>query len=527
MGSRPGTAHPAEGLLARNAFYNFLGQATPLLVAVVSIPYVVHGLGPERFGLLSLAWVVLGYFTIFDLGLGRATTKYTAQLVVSGDHERAREVIWTSLVSQLAFGSIGGALLFIASPILVDRVLHVPDALLAETRRTLALVSFAVPLVLVSTSLSGALEGRQRFDLVNAIRGPASAAMYLLPAVGVAFRFDVPHIVLLVIFSRAGAAAALLNGYCRIDPDFWQARPNWRLLPQLLGFGAWLTVSSFLAPILVYFERFALTAAASVEALGYYVAAYEAVTRLWVLPSSVAATLFPVFSQLAETRDQASAGKLMLRAMRIVAFLLAPLTLALAVFGREVTNLWLGWEFARHSAQVLQVLALGVLINSIAHVPYALLQGSGRPDLTAKFHLVELPLHVLATIILVRQFGAVGAAWAWTLRAGVDAALLSWAAVRLTGAQGVVNTGRRALVTGGALVAVAALADYGRSTFFPEHGRLLGLVFAGPTLMAAAYLLASMLLLEDADRHVLRASTLPFVTKSNVDAHHRERSLQL
>jgi O-antigen/teichoic acid export membrane protein len=74
--SRLGTAHPAEGLLARNAFYNFLGQAVPLLAAVVSVPYVIHGLGPERFGLLSLAWVVLGYFTIFDLGLGRATTKF-------------------------------------------------------------------------------------------------------------------------------------------------------------------------------------------------------------------------------------------------------------------------------------------------------------------------------------------------------------------------------------------------------------------------------------------------------------------
>jgi O-antigen/teichoic acid export membrane protein len=64
------------GLIARNTLLNLIGLAAPLLVAILTIPYVVHGLGTDRFGLLSLAWVVLGYFTIFDLGLGRATTKY-------------------------------------------------------------------------------------------------------------------------------------------------------------------------------------------------------------------------------------------------------------------------------------------------------------------------------------------------------------------------------------------------------------------------------------------------------------------
>ena len=57
-------------LLARNALLNLIGQAVLLLVGVVCVPLVIRGLGTERFGLLSLAWVILGYFSIF--GLGRA-----------------------------------------------------------------------------------------------------------------------------------------------------------------------------------------------------------------------------------------------------------------------------------------------------------------------------------------------------------------------------------------------------------------------------------------------------------------------
>jgi len=77
-------------LLARNTLLNFIGQILPLIVGVVTIPFVIQGLGTERFGLLSLAWVVLGYFAIFDLGLGRATTKFVAEALGRGDEKKSR-----------------------------------------------------------------------------------------------------------------------------------------------------------------------------------------------------------------------------------------------------------------------------------------------------------------------------------------------------------------------------------------------------------------------------------------------------
>jgi O-antigen/teichoic acid export membrane protein len=72
-----------------------------------------------------------------------------------------------------------------------------------------------------------------------------------------------------------------------------------------------------------------------------------------------------------------------------------------------------------------------VLLNALATVPYTLIQAAGRPDLTAKFHLIELPLHVVLAWLLVTRFGIAGAALAWTLRMAVDAALLFVAASRL------------------------------------------------------------------------------------------------
>ena len=56
-------------LLAKNAALSLLGQGAPLLIAVVAVPRLIRGLGLDRFGVLSLTWMLVGYFGLFDFGL--------------------------------------------------------------------------------------------------------------------------------------------------------------------------------------------------------------------------------------------------------------------------------------------------------------------------------------------------------------------------------------------------------------------------------------------------------------------------
>jgi O-antigen/teichoic acid export membrane protein len=88
---------------------------------------------------------------------------------------------------------------------------------------------------------------------------------------------------------------------------------------------------------------------------------------------------------------------------------------------------WLDAQFSSEAAPVGEILVVGLWANCLAYVPFALIQGRGRPDLTAKFHLVELLPYLTLLWMAVEWNGAVGAAIAWSLRAWVDAALLFWA----------------------------------------------------------------------------------------------------
>jgi O-antigen/teichoic acid export membrane protein len=95
---------------------------------------------------------------------------------------------------------------------------------------------------------------------------------------------------------------------------------------------------------------------------------------------------------------------------------------------RPFLTAWVGSEIALRSAPVGQIILMGAWVNSLAFIPFSQLQSQSRPDVVAKFHLIELIPFVGILWLGLRVFGLVGGAAAWTLRVAVDAVLLFWAA---------------------------------------------------------------------------------------------------
>lgn len=425
---------PVSGqTLARNTILNFGARLVSLAIAVAAMPYVIHHLGPDRFGLLSLAWIVVGYFALFDLGIGPATTKFVAELLGKGEAEKLPELVWTALASQVCFGFVAGILLAAATPALVSDVLRIPASLQTEARVVFFILAVSFPIDFANGSLQGVLMATQRFDLVNAVAVPSSALTYLVPVGALALGFGLPAIVLGLVVARLAAAAVLFALDARVHPSLAHGiRFNRRLVRSLVGYGGWVTVSGAVGPVLVYFDRFLIGALISIAAVGFYQPPYMISTKLWILPTSLMTTLFPAFSSSAGRGDMEWVGNALIRSLKFLLLLVGPVAVVLVFFAHPILTIWLGPKFAAEGTAALQILAVGVLINSLAQAPSGLLLGIGRPDLTAKFHLAELPVHVVLAWVLVSRFGLAGASLVWTIRVSVDFILLTIAACRVT-----------------------------------------------------------------------------------------------
>jgi O-antigen/teichoic acid export membrane protein len=411
---------------ARNILISLAGAGAPAVLALFAVPRIASTLGTERFGILALVWTVIGYATFLHLGLGRAVARDTAE--AGGGGEGFRATVWSAMAMTLFIGAAGGAALFCFAPSIVA-VLNVPPVLVGEATTAMRVLACAVPFTVSMPVLSGVLEARRRFDLVNAVVVPSSVATYVGPVAVLLFISGlVPPVVVLTV-GRMVAWLAYL-GLCLYEAPELRARPVVRsaVARPLLRYGGWTTVSAAVSPLLVYLDRFVVGAVVSAGAVAYYSTAQEVVLRMGMVSGAVVGVLFPAFARVSEERGRLA--ELLESGVDAVLLLVLPLTLLLAAFSGELLRLWLGPDYAAAGGPVLAWLALGLLLNGLAKVPSTMIQAIGRPDLTARLHVVELPLFVMLLWALVLEFGLEGAAIAWVARVAADAAALYWVAWR-------------------------------------------------------------------------------------------------
>ena len=429
--SKPNLRLVTGPLLARNVVWSLLGTATPLAVAIPAVPKLVQQMGADRFGVLTLCWVLTGYFSLFDLGLGRALTRLLAEKLGRGQDTDIAPLIWTSLLAMALLGCLGGVLLAAVAPWMVRSLLHVPEPIQPETLHAFYVLGAALPIVITSTGLRGSLEAYQRFREVSAIRA-------LLGVV----TFGSPMVVLPFSHSLLAAAVALATGRVLV----WGvnlilclkciprlAQPyhlRFDMLAGLTRYGLWMTVSNIISPVLTYLDRFAIGAMASVAAVAYYATPFEFVTKLVLVPGAMIAVLFPAFST-SFAQDRNLTTRLFESGTKFVFLAMFPAVLMVVAFAHKGLDIWLGAEFAKASTVVVQWLAAGAFVNGLALVPFAQVQAAGRADLTAKLNLAEVPAYVVLLWFLLRHAGIAGAAMAWTVRVTIDCVLLFVIAARL------------------------------------------------------------------------------------------------
>jgi O-antigen/teichoic acid export membrane protein len=412
----------------RNVMLSFFGQVTPILAAIVTMPYLVRMLGTDRVGLLSLVLIAVGYFTILDFGLGRAVTKVISEVIERRDNARVASVFWSAARFQVLMGVAGGLVLILLTPLLVTRLLHIPENLQSEATLCMILSALSLPTILFSSSLVGLLQAAQRFDMAVSVQAPTSVANYVLPVAGAVFWPNLPFVVLILVATRFVSTIFLFRFAVRLFPDVRKLHPFHRQeFLALLKFGGWLTVSSIANPILIYLDRFVIGGLEPVSEVAYYSVPADAVGRLLIIPASLVMVLFPMISA-----SGGHSGRLIPRSLLVVLASLGLPIVAIVIFGNDLMRIWMGQEFATHSGLALRVLAVGVLVNGLAFIPATYLQAAGRPDITAKLNFAELPLHVLVAYYGVKTFGILGAAIAWDLRVLIDALLLFFFSHRLS-----------------------------------------------------------------------------------------------
>ena len=417
----------AARVLAKNTLFNLVTQVGLVIISFLAFPILVNHLTTEGFGLLSLVWVLVGYFSLLDFGVSRAITKFVAEFLARKDDGRIRDITWTSLSIGLALGCTLGLALLLGRGLLLTGVFHASGILREEASISVTAAAVGIPFMLAQGILRGVQTAYQRFDLVNGFQAATGLFQWVGSVVIVLAGGGVKEVVLLTVMTRVVVFAASLAILPLMIPGVFRSVRLWdlTLAKTLLSFGGWVSLSQFTGPLFIYVDRLMIASFMALSAVAYYTVPQEAVNRMLILPLSMTTALYPVMSAWSsDLRESRAAKGMYRRSVKYVSVVMFPLAALCFLFAKEILRLWMGPEFAAQGALPLQIFLVGLMFNAIAQIPVTLLHAYGRPDLPAKFNLIELPVMIGLNVVLIPAFGIAGAASAWAVRVILDCVLL-------------------------------------------------------------------------------------------------------
>lgn len=393
---------------------NVMGSMVSGVAGLLAIPIYLRMFGEAEYGRFIVVWIVVSYFAVFQLGIGRAIANGIAATDDSAVHRDYRAF------GNMCLVTLGGvaAGCFVILHRTVIRVSGGGDLWLSWA--DIGSVSVVIVLNTMASGWMGILEGAQEFAAINILTSVGAVAIQWTPILWcLVYGRSLQQLVLGSALARMVGPAAYVLFKRRVVEWPTSVSHMKGLAVGVLGFGVWSAVGSTVVPLVASLDKIAIAKWAGVGNVPYYSVPFTLCSRLQVVPNSVARVMFPVLS-----RDSTRDGLLRNGAMAVAAVFAMVVVVAMWAM-RWWLVVWVGAQFARSAYVTSVLLCCGMWVNGIGFIPHVYLEAQRRPDVPTKVVLAAMPLYLAGMVIAARSYGIEGVVVAWLcLQLVVTVALL-------------------------------------------------------------------------------------------------------
>ena len=394
------SAPAGKSVLARNTFYAFLGYGITFLVPLFFVPYILHRVGRDAFGVLAVLATVGFWLGRFDFGIWAALPREVASRRAREDRKGLEALASTWFFVDLLFASAILSAIWLAGRSVIPWLL--PASPVKEVYPTLVAIGLQAVLGPLLRHLSGSLEGMQRLDLVQKL----TLVVAPLQVAGLVFFLERGWGIFGValngaIFSGLQIVAVIVllrrSGYpLTLDPSSYRASD----LSRLIGFG-WKLEAHQLVLQGYRSDRLLMSITGLPTVLiGSYQIGASAVDKLAAGVQTLSSSVLSAVSDFAARGERARIVALLMRATKYHGLAAFGLLGFAALFGPEVLLLWTGQSMPE-AVTVVRLMAAGCLFSAIVSCSLAVAAALGRPG----WVLISASAGLLAAVLLYTTVG--------------------------------------------------------------------------------------------------------------------------
>lgn len=362
-------------------------------------------LGPKEYGIYALVLSLVGIVAgAAHLGQNTALQKFLPEYSVK-DPRRGGAILADTMVLVSGILVVVCAAFFLLSAWIASAIYH--DASLTPVFQVSALIILFMSLFNLASSAVAGLQDFKAYSKAMVIRSAgflvlAWAGVWLLGLYGA-----LGGQLIATIIGFAFLTGATLKGIRQRFPGILKAEFSRSILREIFSFA----LPAFLAGMLVgpayWWANTLLARGSGFEQVGLFGVAFALFQMIMVIPSSLSVPAVSFMSETYASQEPGAFSGIVSANVRIIWALTLPLSLGCALFAPWIVRLAFGPAYG-DAAPLAAIMSFVALIVAVGCIPGNAVAGSGRMWHAFWINGFWLIAFVMATLLLVPAWGAVG-----------------------------------------------------------------------------------------------------------------------
>lgn len=404
--------------IKKNVIFNYFGQFYIAFIGILILPLFLKYMGAEAYGLIGFFTLLQGWLQLLDLGMSPTMGREVASLKEQPKSAYQLRSVVRSLECIFAIiATIIFSMIFFSRGWISHKWLTVNELDIGDVTTCIGIVAIIICLRWIASLYRSGINAYEQQVWMNVVdiilatlRSPIALAIVILSKGNILYYFSyqllLVFVELLVIASKFYSLLPKINQRLSLV-NVYELK---RIAPFALGIaytgGIWIITTQL--------DKLLLSKVLSLAEYGYFSLIATVSAGLSILSGPISRATLPRMTALLSQGKEAEMLALYRKASRLVVCLIAPVTMVLALFAKEVVYVWTGnIDAAEWVAPVLPLYIIGNGLLAILAFQYYLQYAYGKLKLHVAYNTAYILIAIPLIFYAVFNYGAVGSGYVW------------------------------------------------------------------------------------------------------------------
>jgi O-antigen/teichoic acid export membrane protein len=401
--------------IIKNTGANVIGRFLDMAILMVTTPITYHYLGHDLFGIWMIIFVLTGYMTLMDFGIGQGFVRFVAEYHTQEDTQKINAVLSIGFFFYLGLGILLSSLLYLTLDIVTFRLFNIPEEYGNDARISMLIAFLAMMLQYTFSCFDGLINGFQRMELSNLTVIASRLCNFFGVLIVVYSDFEFKLVGLTINAAVAVTLTALINFFIaiklfpelKISPRLFDKE----IFKKLFSYGYKVQIVSIVDTVINSFAIVVFSHMVGLAAVAFYSLARRLAVMVKIMPTLFLLAVIPAVAELRTKERLRDIEKLYIDGSKYLAFITYLLIFGVIVIFPYFLKIWLGEEQPQTIYAFYFLAAMQCFNLAFTGIASSILRGIGKPELAVKRSILNLSLTIILSLVFVRFFGYYGVIW--------------------------------------------------------------------------------------------------------------------